>query len=162
MRKYVKDNFDYAGKNGEPVADNVQSVGVNGDGVRLAGSHLKPSGKKVIAPFGGSQTGKRLILGQSYDKDSLVDNVNESFAGPHDFMSSWNYENIDGKTYLKSDSSLVNITSGLLLIPSIPFATAPSIKNNLDFIQGYKHTVKENDKRIQQAIDEHKDMTNEN
>lgn len=118
MRKYVKDNYDYAGKNGEAVPENTKSVGIRGDESKIAGSHLDPNtGKPINAPFGGSQTGERLIFGNSYDKGSLIDYANESFAGPHDFMSSWNYENINGVTYLKSDSTLVNVASGVLLIP---------------------------------------------
>jgi len=49
----------------------------------------------------------------------------ERFAGPHDFTSSWNYKNTDGITHLKNNGILVNIASGLLLIPSTPFAIAP-------------------------------------
>ena len=45
----------------------------------------------------------------------------ERYAGPHDFMSSRNYENINGVTYLKDNGGLVNAASGLLLIPSTPF-----------------------------------------
>ena len=45
----------------------------------------------------------------------------ERFAGPHDFMSSWNYENINGVTYLKDNGNLADVVSGLLLIPSTPF-----------------------------------------
>ncbi|MGG7074666.1 hypothetical protein U5B43_10570, partial [Campylobacter sp. 9BO] len=82
-------------------------------------------GKPIIAPFGGSQTGERLILGNSYEKGSIFDYANESFAGPHDFMSSWNYENVNGMTYLKDNGTLTNITSGLLLIPATPFAIVP-------------------------------------
>ena len=52
-------------------------------------------------------------------------NTLERFAGSHDFMSSWNYENINGVTYLKDNGGLVNAASGLLLIPSVPFALAP-------------------------------------
>lgn len=52
---------------------------------------------------------------------SFIDYLNESFAGSHDFMSSWNYGNINGVTYLKDNSVLTNIASGLLLIPSTPF-----------------------------------------
>ena len=40
------------------------------------------------------------------------------FAGLHNFLSSWNYENIGYKTYLISDSLLVNTTSGFLLLPA--------------------------------------------
>ena len=48
-------------------------------------------------------------------------NTLERFAGQHDFMSSWNYENINGITYLKDNGNLVNVASGLILIPSTPF-----------------------------------------
>ena len=41
-------------------------------------------------------------------------NTLERFAGPHDFTSSWNYENINGITYLKDNGGLVNAASGLL------------------------------------------------
>ena len=109
---------------------------------------MDPKRAEVIAPFGGSQTGDRKIFGIDYNKGGAVDRVNEAFAGPHDFLSSWNYENIDGKTFLKSDSLSVNIASGVLLIPSIPLAIAPTIQNNLDFIQYYNYTVRENNKEI--------------
>jgi|GEM_PF-7100071 len=62
MRRYVKENYDYAGKNGEAVAKNTQSVDVRGYGIKLAGSHYekiydcgKPNPKDIGAPFGGSQ-----------------------------------------------------------------------------------------------------------
>ena len=48
-------------------------------------------------------------------------NTLKYFARPHDFMSSWNYENINGVTYLKDNGNLVDVVSGLLLIPSTPF-----------------------------------------
>ena len=48
-------------------------------------------------------------------------NTLERFAGPHDFTSSRNYENINGVTYLKDNGNLVDVVSGLLLIPSTPF-----------------------------------------
>ena len=40
------------------------------------------------------------------------------FAGLHDFLSSLNYKNIGNRTYLISDSLLVNTTSGFLLLPA--------------------------------------------
>lgn len=51
------------------------------------------------APFGGLQTGERLFMGNPYDKNSVIDNVLELGAGPHDALSRWNYENklINGK-----------------------------------------------------------------
>jgi filamentous hemagglutinin len=154
MRKYVKDNFDYAGKNGEVVPDNVRSVGVNGDGVKLGGSGLDPStGKEVIAPFGGAQTGKRLVIGMPYDEGGVVDKTVEYFAGPHDFMSSWNYENIDGKTFLQSDGTFVNTASGLLLLPAAPFAAAPFIQNNINEINAISNMKKQEKQKVNNILE---------
>ena len=65
-------------------------------------------------------------------------NTLERYAGPHDFMYSWNYENINGVTYLKDNGDLVNVVSGLLLIPSTPFALAPFLQENFSNIEIYK------------------------
>ena len=78
-----------------------------------------------------------MLFGKSYEKGSLADHAIEHFAGPHDFMSSWNYENINGVTYLKDNGSLVNIASGLLLVPAAPF-----IQGHLSDIQIYKDIKK--------------------
>ena len=75
----------------------------------------------------------------------------EHFAGPHDFMSSWNYENINGVTYLKDNGDLVNVVSGLLLIPSTPFALAPFLQENFSNIEIYKDLKKQN-KNIRNQI----------
>lgn len=156
MRKYVKDNFDYAGKNGEPVSDGVKSVGVNGDGVKVGGSHdvkvnvnNEITNQIVEAPFGGSQTGDRLIFGIPYAEGGIVDKTVEYFAGPHDFLSSWNYENIDGQTYLKDNGTFVNITSGVLLIPSIPLAVAPFIENNINEINTINYIQEQENKKVE-------------
>ncbi|PPB51189.1 two-partner secretion domain-containing protein [Campylobacter hyointestinalis] len=165
MRKYVKDNYDYLGKNGEIVPENAQSVGVRGDRVKLAGSHLEKiydkeilKGKPIIAPFGGSQTGERLILGNSYEKGSIFDYANESFAGPHDFMSSWNYENINGLTYLKNNDFLTGtVVSGTLLIPSAPFAIAPFVQDNWTNIEIYRDLKRQNKNIRNEILDNIKD-----
>ena len=68
----------------------------------------------------------------------------ERFAGQHDFMSSRNYENINGVTYLKDNGGLVNVASGLLLIPSVPFALAPFLQENFSNIEIYKDLKKQN------------------
>ena len=75
----------------------------------------------------------------------------EHFAGPHDFMSSWNYENINGVTYLKDNGNLINVASGLLLIPSTPFALAPFLQENFSNIEIYKDLKKQN-KNIRNQI----------
>ena len=71
-------------------------------------------------------------------------NTLERYAGPHDFMSSWNYENINGVTYLKDNGNLVNVASGLLLIPAAPFALAPFLQENFSNIEIYKDLKKQN------------------
>jgi filamentous hemagglutinin len=171
MRKYVKDNFDYAGKDGSDVHEDIQSVGVRDDGVKLGGSSLEKTydkngkliegEKDIIAPFGGSQTEERKIFNQLYAEGSLTDHVIEHFAGPHDFISSWNYENIGKYTYLKTNNFFIDALSGVLLIPAAPFAAAPAIQDNLDFIQDYRHTVKENEKRREDAIKRYNERLNE-
>ena len=75
----------------------------------------------------------------------------ERYAGPHDFMSSRNYENINGVTYLKDNGGLVNVASGLLLIPSVPFALAPFLQENFSNIEIYKDLKKQN-KNIRNQI----------
>ena len=72
-------------------------------------------------------------------------NTLERYAEAHDFMSSWNYENINGVTYLKDNGGLVNVASGLLLIPSVPFALAPFLQENFSNIEIYKDLKKRNE-----------------
>lgn len=151
MRKYVKDNFDYAGKDGNPVPDGVKSGGVNGDGVKVGGGHNNPNTKDaIIAPLGGSQTGDRLIFGIPYDEGGVIDKTVEYFAGPHDFLSSWNYENdANGKTFLKNDNMFIDISSGVLLIPSIPLAVAPFIENNINEINTINYIREQENKKVE-------------
>jgi filamentous hemagglutinin len=160
MRRYVADNFEYSGKDGSVVDENKQSAGVRGDEIKLGGSSYEKTydsdgelkGEEIVAPFGGSQTGARYVFKQPYDKGGLIDKTIEHFAGPHDFISSWNYENINGVTYLRTSNFFIEALSGVLLFPSIPFAAAPAIQDNLDFLQEYKHTLRENDKAKEEAI----------
>jgi len=78
-------------------------------------------------------------------------NILERYAGAHDFMSSWNYKNTDRITHLKNNGILVNIVSGLLLIPSTPFALAPFLQENFSNIEIYKDLKKQN-KNIRNQI----------
>jgi filamentous hemagglutinin len=153
MRKYIFDNYNYVG-------DGKLSEGINGDGRKGGGSHPEKVynengelyAKEVIAPTGGSQMDKGYLFGTPYEVGSFKDNVIEHFAGPHDFMSSWNYENIDEVTYLKNNGGLVNTASGLLLIPAIPFAAAPFIQNNINKINGINYIQKQEEKKAEEAI----------
>ena len=78
-------------------------------------------------------------------------NTLERYAEAHDFTSSRNYENIHGITYLKDNGGLVNAASGLLLIPSVPFALAPFLQENFSNIEIYKDLKKQN-KNIRNQI----------
>ncbi|MBL3520785.1 hypothetical protein H0A43_09890 [Arcobacter lanthieri] len=58
--------------------------------------------------------------------------------------------------YTKS-GALVNTASGLLLIPSVPFALAPFTQKYLDNIQDYRYINKKNENRKEEAINNAKD-----
>ena len=47
--------------------------------------------------------------------------------------------------YLKDNGTLINIASGLLLIPSVPFALAPFLQENFSNIEIYKDLKKRNE-----------------
>ena len=53
--------------------------------------------------------------------------------------------------YLKDNGNLVNVASGLLLIPSVPFALAPFLQENFSNIEIYKDLKKQN-KNIRNQI----------
>ena len=53
--------------------------------------------------------------------------------------------------YLKDNGNLVNAASGLLLIPSVPFALAPFLQENFSNIEIYKDLKKQN-KNIRNQI----------
>ena len=152
MRKYVAKHYDNIG-------DGKLSEGLRGDGVKLAGSHpervIKETGQygyiDISGPTGGVQNDVGTLFGFAYSKGGIIDNILERYAGPHDFMSSWNYKNTDGITHLKNNGILVNIASGLLLIPSTPFAIAPFLQENFSSIEIYKDLRKQN-KNIRNQI----------
>ena len=151
MRKYVAKHYDNIG-------DGKLSEGLRGDGAKIAGSHPEKvyengvlKGEDVNAPTGGPQMKPGTLFGFAYSKGGIIDNTLERYAGPHDFMSSWNYENINGVTYLKDNGNLVNVASGLLLIPSVPFALAPFLEENFSSIEIYKDLKKRN-KNIREDV----------
>ena len=53
--------------------------------------------------------------------------------------------------YLKDNGNLVNAASGLLLIPSVPFALAPFLQENFSNMEIYKDLKKQN-KNIRNQI----------
>ena len=54
--------------------------------------------------------------------------------------------------YLKDNGGLVNVASGLLLIPSTPFALAPFLQENFSNIEIYKDLKKQNKNIREDAI----------
>ena len=157
MRKYVKDNYNYVG-NGE------LSEGIRGDGAKVGGSHPEKVykneelyGKDVSGLTGGSQTKEGTLFGFKYENGGLIDKGIEYFAGSHDFMSSWNYQNIDGVTYLKDNGGLVNTSSTLLLIPAIPFASAVFIQDYSTQIQTGLKLQKDEKEKQKEALNKSKD-----
>ena len=54
--------------------------------------------------------------------------------------------------YLKDNGTLINIASGLLLIPSVPFALAPFLQENFSNIEIYKDLKKQNKNIREDAI----------
>ena len=82
-------------------------------------------------------------------------NTLERYAGAHNFMSSWNYENTDGITHLKNNGILVNIASGLLLTPSTPFAIASFLQENFSNIEIYKDLKKRNENVRNQILNKY-------
>ena len=77
------------------------------------------------------------------------------YAEAHDFTSSWNYKNTDGITHLKNNGILVNIASGLLLIPSTLFALAPFLQENFSNIEIYKDLKKRNENVRNQILNKY-------
>ncbi len=159
MRKYVKDNYNYVG-NGE------LSEGIRGDGAKVGGAHpvrvLGKDGKyyyeDISGLTGGIQKGVGELFGFEYKSGGFFDSAIEYYAGPHDFMSSWNYQNIDGVTSVIDNSFWTGtVVSGALLIPATPFALAPFTQKYLDSIQNYRYMKKENEQIKEEAMNNLKD-----
>jgi len=160
MRKYVKDNFDYVG-------DGKLSEGIRGDGAKIGGAHpVRVLGKNgeykyvdVSGPTGGVQKGVGELFGLEYKSGSFFDSAIEYYAGPHDFMSSWNYQNIGGVTSVIDNSFWTGtVISGALIVPSIPFAVAPYIQDYLNSIQNYRYLKKDNKENIEKIIKKYEDI----
>ncbi|MGD9554061.1 MAG: hypothetical protein AB7V28_06660 [Arcobacteraceae bacterium] len=168
MRKYQETNYDYPGKNDENAIE-ITRTNLTGNpsilGNReLAGAfptlEIVDGGTKFIdrsGLTGGDVFGDRTLFGVKIDKTGFFGYVLENFAGPHDFMSSWNYQNIDGRTSLINSGLLTEIGSGLLLIPAAPFAAGTFVQDNYQYIQDVRHFLNENKEKQQEAINKTED-----
>jgi filamentous hemagglutinin len=90
-----------------------------------------PDGKKMLsAPFGGSQGGARTwLFNMPYEKGGWVDNLLETFAGPHDLIGgkvSGLYDDQGNATQGRSDSKKLahEAWSAVALVPAAPFAAS--------------------------------------
>jgi RHS repeat-associated protein len=114
------------------------SSGWNGDHFKLGGARAADSATSIgqvdVAPFGGAQGGPGYLAGVgAYSSGSWEDSLIESFAGPHDWLSSLGY-NAAGNAAAWTQSGLgptiFNVYSGLALFPAaaiVGASTAPEI-----------------------------------
>ncbi len=169
MRKYQETNYDYPGKNDENAIE-ITRTNLTGNPSILGNRELAGAfSERVIDEYGeikhlpvmgltgGYVFGDRTLFGVKIDKTGFFGYVLENFAGPHDFMSSWNYQNIDGQTSLINNGLLTEIGSGLLLIPAAPFAAGTFIQDNYQYIQDVRHFLNENKEKQQEAINKTED-----
>ena len=106
-----------------------QSVGANGDGIKLAGGRLPWLAKtwNAVRPswLGGNQGEAGKIFGVDYAAGGFADKLIESYEGPHDWLSSFRY-GIRGELipYTRFGSALFNVYSGAAVALATPFAIA--------------------------------------
>ncbi len=139
--------------------DNIDgdSAGFFGDGKKLAGA------RRTIDPNTGAYTqctslmggcqGQQILagddrssfLGMPYDPGSLPDFVNESFAGPHDWLrnATGSYNALGNSHYFTGIRSIVDSVANYgLVMPASPFAVAgmvsPSLYPNLSLYDAYE------------------------
>ncbi|QCZ24826.1 hypothetical protein AN286_09625 [Aliarcobacter cryaerophilus ATCC 43158] len=170
MRKYQETNYDYPGKNDEN-AIGINRTNLTGNKSILGNNELagafpelvvKEDGqfyfRPIEGPTGGYVFGDRTLFGVKIDKTGFFGYVLENFAGPHDALSSWNYQNIGGQTsIIKNDFINGTLGSGVLLIPAAPFAAGTFIQDNYQYIQDVRYFLNENKDKKQEAINNAKD-----
>jgi len=94
--KITADGGDYTSPNASGV-----SAGANNDFSKLGGSRwpswiqfnpLNPDWSQAPSPLGGAQGGPGNVFGISYGAGGFLDTLVEAFAGPHDWLSSLQYD----------------------------------------------------------------------
>lgn len=136
---------DQLQKSGNPRNLNGESQGFFGDNLKLAGAGevITPDGRRIacVSLMGGCQGApvnpaidtRSSFFGWAYDPGSLPDTINESFAGPHDWLRnatgsyitdpSGPYEVLGNGKYLSGiDAMIDNIKNYALVLPAAPFA----------------------------------------
>jgi RHS repeat-associated protein len=113
-----------------------ESVGMYDDGFKLAGGRAE-EGQMYLREvdrsyLGGQQGGPGYICGPGfcvgYSAFSFADYVLESYAGPHDWLSSFAYTSTGMFKHMNwFQGGLFAVYSPLAVIPATPFAIAPYI-----------------------------------
>ncbi|MGE4457128.1 MAG: filamentous hemagglutinin N-terminal domain-containing protein [Arcobacteraceae bacterium] len=168
MRRYQETNYDYPGKNDENAIE-ITRTNLTGNQSILGNRELagafptleiidgKPNFIDGTGLTGGNVFGDRTLFGVKIDKTGFYGYVLENFAGPHDFMSSWNYQNIYNQTSLMNSGLFTEIGSGLLLVPATPFAVGTFIQDNYQYIQDTRYLLKENKEKRETIMNKYKE-----
>ncbi|MEZ5897861.1 MAG: RHS repeat-associated core domain-containing protein [Hyphomicrobiaceae bacterium] len=116
------------------------SAGANGDNIKLGGGRV-PEGQASYAgvspsPLGGNQGGPGYIgigrFGFAYQPGSLWDRLIESYAGPHDWLSSFRYlPNGNIANWTGASRSIFGIWSAAAIVPATPFAIATAFPSTV-------------------------------
>jgi RHS repeat-associated protein len=125
-------------KNQYGLNEGGPSEGWNGDHFKLGGARAAYGNTSIgqvdVAPFGGAQGGPGYLAGVgAYSSGSWEDSLIESFAGPHDWLSSLGYTsagNAAAWTQTGLGPTIFNVYSGIALFPAaaiVGASTAPEI-----------------------------------
>jgi len=118
-----------------PLNSNGESGGGPfGDKTKNAGTRALKGATKLenCGPLGGCQGGQGEFFGIPYKPDSTLDYVHESFAGPHDYLSSFFLYDANGNGIPRQGlESVLSVSYSTAALPvSAPFAIAPIITQN--------------------------------
>lgn len=131
MRESMVEQSKLDPRNASGVSD-----GANGDHFKLAGARWWQNVKefsektwaKVWQPFGGVQGGGGMLFGRFvYPPGGAIDHLLEAFAGPHDFLGSFQYaENGDLASFWQVGvgNILGNIVGAVTIVPAAAFVGA--------------------------------------
>jgi filamentous hemagglutinin len=120
-----------------------KSAGWFGDFFKLGGGRVD-EGSSIAAPspLGGAQGGRGLVgapewrplgfrMGYYYEPGSFTDLLVEAYAGPHDWISSWNYTaNGNFRPLQGLPNALFWTYSLAAIVPATVFAAAPVVSSS--------------------------------
>ena len=107
-----------------------KSVGMFDDGEKLGGGRHDPAFPNADpSPLGGHQGQQGRVgwknFGFNYSSGSLPDRLVETYAGPHDYLNSWAYDNSTG--YIRSLNGFERAISGYTNVLNVAIATPIAI-----------------------------------